>query len=261
VRGGTDGSLLRIDIASGTSTPVAAGGSPVWAPDNGRFAAAGGRGRGPRPWISSADGTPVDALLPVFTSQAWPSDWSSDGRFIVGEALHATTLRDLFLVDLRNDRRSVIEWLSASGNQTAPRISADGRWLAYASDEGGRLPEVYVRPFPEGPGIWRISTSGGRQPLWTQNGRELVYVAPDGTLMSVAITPGKEFKATAPEPLFRSEALRAGFNREAPFGRFYDATADGRRFLVIEPIGEPPIAPIVVVLNWRQLLGKNADAR
>ena len=264
VRGGADasnGSLLRIDIVSGTSTPVAAGGSPVWGPDNRRFAAAGGRGRGPRPWILSADGTPIDALLPVFASQAWPSDWSSDGRFIVGEALHATTLRDLFLVDLHDDSRTVRELVATPGNQTSPRISPDGRWLAYASDEGGRLPEVYVRPFPEGPGIWRISTAGGRQPLWTQNGRELVYVAPDGTLMSVNIAAGKEFVARAPEPLFRTEALRAGFNREAPFGRFYDATADGRRFLVIEPIGEPPVAPIVVVLNWRQLLARTSAGR
>ena len=257
VRGAIDataGSLLRIDIASGTSTPVTSGGAPVFSPDGSRFAAAGGRGRGPRPRVLSVDGTPLDELVAVFTSQAWPSDWSSDGRFIVGEALHSTTLRDLFLIDTRDDARTVRDLLLAPGNQTAPRISPDGRWLAYASDEGERVPEVYVRPFPEGPGLWRISVGGGRSPLWTQNGRELLYVDPDGAMMSVVITPGSEFKAAAPQLLFRSDALRAGFNREAPFGRFYDATTDGRRFLVVEPIGDPPAAPIVVVLNWRQLL-------
>jgi eukaryotic-like serine/threonine-protein kinase len=263
VRGASDataGSLLRIDTASGTSTPVTSGGAPVWAPDGSRFAAAGGRGRGPRPRVLSVDGTPLDELRAVFTGQAWPSDWSSDGRFIVGETLQATTLRDLFLVDTRGDRKTVRELLRAAGNQTAPRISPDGRWLAYASDEGGRVPDVYVRPFPEGAGLWRISAGGGRSPLWTQNGRELLYVAPDGGMMSVVIAPGSEFKAAAPQPLFRNDALHAGFNREAPFGRFYDASTDGRRFLVVEPIGVPPAAPIVIVLNWRQLLMR-ADSR
>jgi WD40-like Beta Propeller Repeat len=189
--------------------------------------------------------------------QAWPTDWSRDGRYVVGHVLNAETLLDIWAADVQADPMTMRYLIRAPGDQQDQRISPDGRWIAYASTERSETFEVYVRRFPEGPGIWRVSTAGGRLPTWTADGRELLYVAPDGSLMRVAVTPGRDFSALVPQPLFRSEALRRGFNRNAQFGRPYD-TLDGRRFLISVPISDPPPAPIVVVLNWERLVAGSA---
>jgi len=77
-------------------------------------------------------------------------------------------------------------------------ISLDGRWLAYESDESGRL-EVYVRPFPEvNDGRWQVSTTGGRMPLWARNGRELFYLAPDGPIMAVPVERASSWRSGTP---------------------------------------------------------------
>jgi serine/threonine protein kinase/Tol biopolymer transport system component len=250
-------SLVRIDTASGIPTPLGLrGGSPAWAPDGARFAFSGGRRGGPVPSIASVGGIEVSKRFARgFTGQSWPFDWSRDGRYIVGEALHAVTLLDLWAVDMRDDPPAVVrDLLRAPGNQRDPQVSPDGRWLAYASDEGSRGYEVYMRPFPEGSDIWRVSgPGGGRSPAWTRDGRELLYVSPEGTLMRVAVTKGREFSAEPPEPLFQHDALREGFSRDVQFGRFFDVAPDGR-ILVVVPVTDAPAQPIIVVLQWEQLL-------
>ena len=70
-------------------------------------------------------------------------------------------------------------------------VSPNGRWLAYQSNESGQF-EIYVRPFPGvDEGRFVVSTGGGRQPSWAQSGRELFYVAPDGSLMGVPVDLGQ----------------------------------------------------------------------
>ena len=83
-----------------------------------------------------------------------------------------------------------------------PKISPDGRWMAYLSDESGKN-EIYVRPFPEvNKGRWQISTSGGNSPLWSRDGRELFYRSAD-SVMAVAVQTEPTFKPGKPEVLFR----------------------------------------------------------
>jgi hypothetical protein len=255
--------LVRIDTASGIPTPVdLRGQSPAWSPDGKHFALAGGRGRRPAPLPAIAgvddahDVQRVDVRL--LGGQAWPTDWSSDGRYVLGQVLNAETALDLWAVDVQANPMTMRYLIKAPGDQQDQRTSPDGHWVAYASNERSDTFEVYVRPFPEGPGGWRVSTSGGRLPTWTADGRELLYVAPDGALMRVAVAAGKAFSASAPQLLFQHDALRRGFNRHAQFGRPYDIV-DGRRILMGVPISVPPPAPLVVVLNWQQLIGKTSD--
>lgn len=252
--------LVRIDTTSGIPSPVGLPGqSPVWAPDGSRFGLSGGRTGGPFPSIASF-GRPEDVKsldMRLLKGQAWASDWSPDGRYIVGSVLNAETLLDIWAVDVRESPMTTRYLVRAPGNQQDQRISPDGRWVAYASNERSENFEVYVRPFPEGPGTWRVSTTGGRLPTWTADRRELLYVSPDGTLMRTSLSPGREFNASAPAPLFRHAALQRGFNREAQFGRPYDLT-DGRRILIAVPVSDPAPTPIVVILNWEQLLSGSA---
>lgn len=252
--------LVRIDSASGIPTPTGSRGlSPVWGPDGRRFAVAGGGVEAPIPAIGSFASTEATKPLGVpWSGQAWPTDWSRDGRHVVGQVLNAETALDLWAAEIGDAATTLRYLLRAAGNQQDQRISPDGRWVAYASDEQSESFEVYVRHFPEGPGIWRVSTTGGRLPAWTSDGRELLYVSPDGSLMRAAVTTDPEFSVSAPQPLFRHNALVRSFNRAAQFGRSYDLV-DGRRILIAVPVSDPPPAPIVVVLNWEQLLPRPVD--
>ena len=158
--------FVRVDVLSGVPTPIGLRGqSPVWAPDGKRFGLSGGRLGFPFPSIASlANPDDVNALSVRITGQAWPTDWSNDGRFIVGHALHADTGLDLWATDITTTPMTRRYLLQAPGDQQDQKISPDGRWVAYASNERSGTFEVYVRAFPEGPGLWRVSTAGGRLP-------------------------------------------------------------------------------------------------
>jgi eukaryotic-like serine/threonine-protein kinase len=112
-------------------------------------------------------------------------------------------------------------------HESAPTLSPDKRWLAYMSDESGRM-EVFVRPFPDvNAGRWQISHAGGSEPLWARDGRELFFRTPAGTLTSVAVTTGAGFSASEPRPLFSVAGVYLGLETS----RAYDISPDGSRFL------------------------------
>ena len=100
------------------------------------------------------------------------------------------------------ERRPVL-YLQTQFNEHHGHFSADGRWMAYSSDESGRW-EVYVRAFPSEGARGQISRDGGVEPRWGRDGKELFYVSPDGTLMTVAVQPAGAFQASAPRALFKT---------------------------------------------------------
>jgi eukaryotic-like serine/threonine-protein kinase len=121
--------------------------------------------------------------------------------------------------------------------ESAPRISPDGRWVAYYSDESGRG-QVHVRPFP-GPGSSiRISPDGGMNPEWSRDGRQLFYQR-GATMWAVAVDPGPAFRHGAPRRLFESDLLA---------GNGFVEIGIGDRFLV--PNSEQPNRRLVYVPNW-----------
>ena len=128
-------------------------------------------------------------------------------------------------------------------------FSPDGRYLAYTSNESGRLREVYVRPFPDvDSGRWQISTAGGTRPAWARNGRELFYLDESNTLTAVPVqTSGSTFDAGKPARVFDAKYAE-------PYpSRFYDVSPDGRRFLMVKdsPGGSNATPPIMLVVqNW-----------
>ena len=128
-------------------------------------------------------------------------------------------------------------------------LSPDGRFLAYQSNESGRQ-EIYVQAFPGPGGKWQISTSGGREPQWRGDGKELYYRAFDQKLMAVDIQTGSEVTAGTPHALFQGR-----FDINVARTRFLP-TADGKRFLTVAPLGRDSMSPTTVVLNWWAELGK-----
>ena len=132
------------------------------------------------------------------------------------------------------------------------RISPDGRWAAYVSDQSGRN-EVYVRPFPVGDGKRMISVSGGIEPTWRGDGKEIYYIAPDGNLMAVPIGVTRGLEPGLPARLFQTSMTNttiSGYTRNQ-----YLVTSDGQRFLINQPVGSTFPAPITVVVNWMAAVG------
>jgi hypothetical protein len=128
------------------------------------------------------------------------------------------------------------------------QFSPDSRFVAYASGESGRS-EVFVRPFPEGTEKWQVSSAGGSSPRFRRDGRELYYIAPDGTLMAVAVRLSPRFEAAPPVALFKTTITPTNFNFYGGAAA-YDVNRDGTRFLV-NAIARPGSAPSLnVILNW-----------
>jgi serine/threonine-protein kinase len=138
-------------------------------------------------------------------------------------------------------------------------LSPDGRWVAVQSDESGRF-EVYVRPFPDvNSGRWQISANGGTFPAWARSGRELFYLASDGGLMSVAIESEPSFAAGRPV-----QVVKPGYwPGTGTTGRPYDVSPDGRRFLMIKPVGEDvsSAARLIIAENWTEELKRLAPTK
>jgi Tol biopolymer transport system component len=223
--------------------------NPVWSPD-GRTVAFGSQRHEPAGLLNgvfrrmSSGVGDVETLVRGRLSTN-PTDWSRDGKFVIYVDQDPTTQMDIWALPLTGDRRP-IALVRTAGADTLGQLSPDGRWLAYASSASGRT-EVYVQAFPVARGKWQISTSGGTQPRWRRDGRELFYLTAGGELMAVPVKPGIESIETGiPVPLF---AMPPGFGEDFT----YDAAADGRRFLVNTIVSDTS-QPIVVVLNWTAAL-------
>jgi eukaryotic-like serine/threonine-protein kinase len=125
------------------------------------------------------------------------------------------------------------------------QISPDGRLLAYASAESGQY-EVYVQRFGSGGEKIRVSVSGGGQPKWRRDGRELFFLS-EGRLTAVEVRAAPELSVGLPRPLFDLEEAGEELDDYAP-------SADGQRFLVKQRVA-PGAAPVHVVMNWVEEAG------
>ena len=222
-------------------------GMPVWSPDASHIAFASVREGPPVIYQKPSGGQGQEELL-LKGGDNHPTDWSSDGRTIVYEVLDAKTKNDLWLLSPSGERKSV-PFLQSPFNETGGRISPDGRWMAYTSDESGRE-EIYVTSYPEPRGKWRISAEGGTQAEWRHDGRELFYRAPDRKLMAVPINSGTTLDAGRPQALFEIPPDAGPWLQGGVDQREYAASSDGQRFLIGFPVGEEPSSPLTVVVNW-----------
>ena len=164
-----------------------------------------------------------------------------------------STSFNLWLLRLEGDRK-LQPLLQTPFKEYMPAISPNGRWLAYVSDESGQ-DEVYVSPLPEPGEKWQVSTAGGIEPAWARNGRELFYRDRLARkMMVVDITLQPSFTASKPRALFQ-DSYAPHINV-----RNYDVSADGQRFLMLQP-SEQPATQVNVVLNWFEDLKRRVPVR
>ena len=175
---------------------------PVWSPDGSRIAWSANRDGAFQIYQKLASGVGPEELLRKADVSIRPSSWSADGRALLFGQVDPKMGLDLWTLPLAGDRQPAL-FLQTPFTETTGRFSPDGRWIAYRSDDQGR-PEVFVQTFPASGGKWQISTSGGMQPWWRSDGKELYYISNDDKLMGVEVKPGGSFEATAPRALFIS---------------------------------------------------------
>jgi serine/threonine protein kinase len=213
----------------------------------------------------AADGTGNDEKLGSAPKRALlPWSWSKDEKYLA-----------LFEAEMSEGINYDIGTLSMEGNRQRkpllnqkyiefqPKVSPDGKWMAYASNESGQL-EIYVRPFPEvNSGRWQVSTSGGATPLWSPDGRELFYLN-NNAAIRVSVETEPTFKAGKPETLFKGTYVELSTNDGQP----WDISPDGKRFLMMKPLAATDALPaagsprkITVVVNWLEELKQRVPVK
>jgi hypothetical protein len=221
------------------SPTIAADESPVWNPGGDRLAWVTGRRT---LTVRNAQANATEQTLRSFENPVKVTDWSPDDNWIVVSESRPVTRDDLWLVPLTSEQAAVA-YANTTFNETQGVVSPDGKWLAYASDESGRF-EIYVDAFPKPGKRARLTTGGGVEPRWRNDGHELYF------------RRGSEIHAVNP---FRDDGHLEAVSSERLFDavldvRAYDVSADGQRFLLnLATPGAAP-RPFAVLVNPRSLL-------
>ena len=215
--------------------------APVWSHDGSEIIYAARDAATERAVIyrRRADGNGPRQLVARLAGDADPGSVSPDGRWVAVTLWANPAAPQIWAVPLvaGEQPRSLIAGDFAAHD---PRISPNGRWLAYTSNESG-LDEIYVVPFLGNGGKWQVTTGGGHSSRWSPDGAHLDYLTSDNTLTEVDVQSGGGFAITATRPRFRLDVNPVSSSD-------YDLAADGR---VIANGGEADPSPLTVVANWR----------
>jgi hypothetical protein len=198
-------------------------------------------------YAKAASGTGPERVLLESGEDKTVLDWSSDGKSLFYSVLkRETTLRELMVLPLAGNRRVPAPFSGVPYRQDQIVLSPDGRSAVYGSTETGDEHDLYLQPWPPNGQRWRITTSGGFDPQWSGNGREIFWYF-RGAIMAADVSaqglPGP------PHQVFQVQLTGQGRNR-------FVVTKDAQRFLGVTPeeYRDPDTTSYVVILNWQRLL-------
>jgi len=245
-----DGQRVALDVTEGSGTDIWAydwqrdtmtrltftgkAANAVWTPD-GRYIVFRAIGEGLS--VTRSDGAGKAQPLTQSTKFQDPWSFTPDGKRLAFMDFDPKTKFDMWTVPIESEGAGLRAgkpevFLQTAANERSPRLSPDGRWLAYFSDESGIF-QVYVRAFPDKGGKWQISNTGGIYPMWSRNGHELLFETPDRKISAAAYTvKGDSF--VADKPRMWSDRQLGG-----PDGsRNVDTSPDGKRIAALMPAAE-----------------------
>ena len=217
---------------------------PVWSSDGRRVAYAADRSGEYRTYLRMASGVGAeDSLVHTPGGDEGPTDWSRDGQTLLTARRDPRQRWDVWTVPAAAGGKPAV-WLQTPFLEIRARLSPDGRWIAYESNESGHS-EVYVRPASGAEGKWQISAAGGARPQWRADGKEIFYETPERSLVAVPVTAGAGFEVGTPQTLFEARLSLQGAG-----GSRWGVTPDGQRFLLLATLGEASASRMTVVRNW-----------
>jgi Tol biopolymer transport system component len=200
-------------------------------------------------YIRSSNGTGEDHLFLQGAEDKTVVDWSLDGRYLlVGTTGNSRTRADIYVLPLSGERK-LLPFLASEFREIPGSFSPDAKWIVYHSDETQR-PEVYVRPFGGTEGKWQISTSGGVNPRWSGDGKEIFFVSPDRKLLSAHV------RITAAGLVTDSVTTMFPLESRGIVGTSFDAAKDGKTFRFLIADDQQASVPIALVVNWQEALKK-----
>jgi eukaryotic-like serine/threonine-protein kinase len=237
---------------------------PVWMqPDGSRIIFASSRSGISNLYSQAADNAGSVERLTTSTNAQYPTSISRDGKYLVFTETSQETGNDIGLLTM-DGKQSPDLIIHSKFSESNGEISPDKRWIAYQSNESGAY-QIYVRPFPKvDTGRWQVSTVGGTRPLWAQNGAELFYEHGNALMAAPILISEQTLSAGNPTKIC---TIPPSYNVSITFwGRNYDASPDGKRFLFVKGIVNDPTSPttsasMVVVLNWQEDLKARAGAK
>jgi Tol biopolymer transport system component len=245
----TESRLWLVDLQRGQTSPLSTGrglnASPAWSPDSTRVVFASNRD-GPEDLFMRdvGDATPERLVYHSSVLFKFPNGWSPDGKGIVFHQIDPDTLENLYVLPTSGEITPKV-YVAGPGSDLNGSISADGKWMAYVSDDSGRL-EVYVQSFPAPGRRVRISTAGGGLSWWTRDGRHIVYLdAKKTSLMIADVEPGETLKVGTPRVM---ASLPPGIIA-------IDAIPDRQKWLALVP-ENAGAGTVTVVQNWMAGLKK-----
>ncbi|MFN7938067.1 MAG: protein kinase [Bryobacteraceae bacterium] len=222
---------------------------PVWTPNGKEIVFMNDSGTQARDlFIQSVEGESKPVKI---TDGLTPGSWSPDGRWLAFTKQGGETASDILVIERNTDGSfgKPRTFIATPFVEVNPRISPDGRFLAYSTDETGRN-EIVVRSFPDGARKWQVTSIGATSPAWNPNGKELFFFS-ESKLMRVATQLGEQFSWSPPEEVFRSVTpLSTGVIS------MLDVTPDGQRFLSAQAVTNGQLPTVHVVENWTELLRK-----
>jgi serine/threonine-protein kinase len=237
------GTLTRISFNPGEDE------TPVWSHDGRTIAWSGSRTDVPRGiFRRSADASSSEELIWRLDLHSHVRDWTPDGKSLIFESNDPKTNNDIWRLDLEGSPKAtpIVQTPFIEHNS---RLSPNGRWLAYSSNESGR-DEIYIQPYPQGGSRLIVTTSGGDQPVWSHDGRKIFFQA-NGAINVIDFADGPQPSVTNARVLFpnRFDNPQGGNHTN------YDAFPDGR-LLLLQSHNEKEgnRTKIVIVFNWLEEL-------
>ena len=224
---------------------------PVWTPDGKKIAFASNQAENHfQLFMKNADGSGKEERILEDKDDDRITDISRDGNYAVffKPGSSGNSGFDLWILSMTGERKAE-PYLTTNYNEFDGRVSPDGHWLTYTSNESGKN-EVYISTFPKFSSKWQVSTGGGTRSVWGPNGKEIYYKSNDNKLMVVPLTftansvkPG-QVREMFPLPLLQGPNLN-----------LYDVTRDGR--IIANVTNETTTAtPISFVVNWVGMMKK-----
>jgi serine/threonine protein kinase/Tol biopolymer transport system component len=213
--------------------------------------------------LKAADGTGAVTKLGSFSFLPGPSAWSGSGKELVLAEVGLSPLRGEITMLAMEGEHSRTPLIKEKLPVTQPKVSPDGKWIAYVSVQSGK-PEIFVRPFPEvDKGKWQVSTTGGIGPLWSPDGRKIFYRSGD-CAMAVGVETAPSFRLGKPEILFRSNYYYWGVG--SMIQPVWDIRPDGKGFMMIKEVDSTATSAEVtpkinVVVNWLEELKQRVPVK